>query len=172
MLALHTGDRPPTLTELGNVEPAWWHAPIESMVPAPAQPARRTRRASAQPEPSLFDPVPGEEPDEGARPAESSPADRVLASAVFKDQVRLAGQIRVTESQIRSLVAALLAAPSRELTLPQAAGLLALSVARVKGALLQVKRVLDVEGYEVLLLPGDVVRLDEPLLREQFGLGP
>ena len=35
------------------------------------------------------------------------------------------------------------------------------------------KRLLNVDGYEVLTLDGDGVtyRLDEALLREQFGLG-
>ena len=55
----------------------------------------------------------------------------------------------------------------------QAASLLGIAPVRVGGALLQIKRVLDVEGYEVLLLDGGggVVGLDEAALREQFGIG-
>ncbi|MFZ2527662.1 MAG: hypothetical protein WAX14_08415 [Rhodococcus sp. (in: high G+C Gram-positive bacteria)] len=95
----------------------------------------------------------------------------MIATAVFADQERLAGRIMVQRNQIRALLDALLAAPARELTTVQAASLLGITPVRVGGALLQAKRVLDVEGYEVLLLDGGVVKLDEAALREQFGLG-
>lgn len=97
-------------------------------------------------------------------------ADQVLATTVFADQIRLAGRIVVRPDQIRALLAALLAAPARELTTAHAAALLGLAPIRVGGALLQIKRVLDVEGYEVLLLDSGVVGLDEAALREQFGI--
>ncbi|MDG3015842.1 hypothetical protein [Speluncibacter jeojiensis] len=96
--------------------------------------------------------------------------ERLLASSAFGDQIRLAGRIVVKQEQIGALLDALLAVPSRELTLAQAAAVLELPTGRVQGALLQVKRVLDVEGYEVLAIDGPVVRLDERTLREQFGL--
>jgi hypothetical protein len=35
---------------------------------------------------------------------------------------------------------------------------------------MQAKRVLDVEGYEVLQVGGGVVRLDVAALKEQFGV--
>jgi hypothetical protein len=35
---------------------------------------------------------------------------------------------------------------------------------------MQTKRVLDVEGYEVLVVRGGVVRLDVATLKEQFGV--
>ncbi|WP_245687842.1 BREX-2 system phosphatase PglZ [Rhodococcus phenolicus] len=161
VLAFHTGERPATLTALDPVEPRWWYAPvqIEASTAPPESPVPKKQVA-----PTLFD------ADEPA-PAVVNLADQVIATAVFADQRRLAGRIVVEPEQIRALLAALLAAPARELTTAQAASLLGIAPARVGGALLQIKRVLDVEGYEVLLLDGGVVGLDEAAVREQFGIG-
>ena len=91
---------------------------------------------------------------------------------MFTAQWKLAGRIVVSEAQTGALIDGLLGTSNRELPLAQAARILGLGENRVTGALLQIKRVLDVEGYEVLALDGPVVRLDEHLLREQFGVGP
>ncbi|RZI94711.1 MAG: BREX-2 system phosphatase PglZ, partial [Microbacterium sp.] len=147
---------------LDPVEPQWWHTPIGSDPVAPTVVPGPARKQTA---PTLFD---TEEPAVGT--IDSSVAEQVLTSTVFADQIRLAGRIVVREDQIRSLLTALLAAPARELIIAQVAALLGLAPTRVGGALLQVKRVLDVEGYEVLLLDGGVVALDEAALREQFGI--
>ncbi|MFD6893265.1 BREX-2 system phosphatase PglZ [Rhodococcus sp. NPDC060086] len=161
VLALHTGERPETLTALDPVEPQWWYSPVQ--IDAPEV---RPEPVAKQTAPTLFD---NDEPAPAGSGVDVS--DQVLATAVFADQFRLAGRIVVRHDQIRMLLSALLAAPAREVTTERAAGLLGLAPARVGGALLQVKRVLDVEGYEVLLLDGGVVRLDEAALREQFGIG-
>ncbi|MBY6413363.1 BREX-2 system phosphatase PglZ [Rhodococcus sp. BP-252] len=179
VIVLHTGDRPAGLSELDPVQPDWWHAPVvdtatvaaassgsESASATVTVPAPRSRRKTATQEPSLFDEPAATRPVAPGR----SVADEVLATAVFRDQLRLAGRIAVSENQIRVLLAALLAEPSRELTLLRASSLLGIGTGRVGGALLQIKRVLDVEGYEVLLLDG-AVRVDEAALREQFGIG-
>ena len=161
VLAFHTGERPATLTELDPVEPCWWYAPVQIAAPGETAPAPAPAKQAA---PTLFD------ADEPA-PVTVNLADQVIATAVFADQERLAGRIVVQREQIRALLDALLVAPARELTTAQAASLLGIAPARVGGALLQIKRVLDVEGYEVLLLDGGVVGLDEAALREQFGIG-
>ncbi|OOL32426.1 alkaline phosphatase [Rhodococcus rhodochrous] len=160
VLALHTGVRPDTLTALGPVEPHWWHSPVHVDAPQ-LRPAPAAKQAA----PTLFD---SEEPL--VADAGGDAADQVLATTVFADQIRLAGRIVVRPDQIRALLAALLAAPARELTTAHAAALLGLAPSRVGGALLQIKRVLDVEGYEVLLLDSGAVGLDEAALREQFGI--
>jgi hypothetical protein len=163
VLALYTGERPATLTTLAPVEPRWWHAGVVTEQPSAAPPAAK------QAAPTLFD----DESDSDSEPGEAqfSLAAAVLATDVFANQIRLAGRIVVQPKQIEALLNSLLAAPARELTVVQVAALLGLAPARVGGALLQIKRVLDVEGYEVLLLDGSVVRLDEAALREQFGVG-
>ncbi|NKS26555.1 BREX-2 system phosphatase PglZ [Rhodococcus hoagii] len=163
VLALYTGERPETLTALDPVEPQWWHTPVSS---APVASVAVSAPAVKKAVPTLFD---TDEPAVGTDVA--SLGEMVLATAVFADQIRLAGRIVVQPKQIQTLLTALLAAPARELTSAQAAALLGLAPGRVGGALLQVKRVLDVEGYEVLLLDGGVVGLDESALREQFGVG-
>lgn len=161
VLALHTGVRPDTLTALGLVEPHWWHSPVHVDAPQ-VRPAPVAKQAA----PTLFD---SEEPL--VADAGGDVAAQVLATTVFADQIRLAGRIVVRPDQIRALLTALLAAPAREVTTAHAAALLGLAPSRIGGALLQVKRVLDVEGYEVLLLDSGVVGLDEAALREQFGIG-
>ena len=52
----------------------------------------------------------------------------------------------------------------------QAAAALRVAEASVNGALMQTKKVLDVEGYEVLRVERGVVRLDVAALSEQFGV--
>ena len=76
----------------------------------------------------------------------------------------------VKKQQIRSLLQALLATGAHELALAQAAAALGVATASVNGALMQTKRVLDVEGYEVLRVGGGFVRLDVAALKEQFGV--
>ncbi|MFD6856848.1 BREX-2 system phosphatase PglZ [Rhodococcus sp. NPDC060090] len=161
VLALHTGECPDTLTALDPAEPHWWYSPVQADAPEV-----RAEPVAKQAAPTLFD---NDEP--AATSAGGDVAEQVLATAVFADQIRLAGRIMLRDTQIRMLLSALLATPAREVTTERAAGLLGLAPGRVGGALLQVKQVLDVEGYEVLLLDGAVVRLDEAALREQFGIG-
>ena len=50
---------------------------------------------------------------------------------------------------------------------------LAVAPVALRGAILHAQRLLNVEGYAVLRIDADgaTVILDEPLLREQFGLG-
>ncbi|EUA35236.1 pglZ domain protein [Mycobacterium xenopi 3993] len=111
-------------------------------------------------EPSLFD---------TAEPSSTVP-EKVLRSKVFSEQLKLAKRNVVQQSQIRDLLAALLATSAHEITLAQAAAVLGVATARVNGALMQAKRVLDVEGYEVLRVANGVVRLDVDALKEQFGV--
>ncbi|MEV4238019.1 BREX-2 system phosphatase PglZ [Nocardia sp. NPDC049737] len=163
VIALYTGECPESLAPLDTVEPTWWNAPLsvaQGSVSAGTGPV--DTRKPLQTEPSLFDAEPVE-------PATTLSAG-VLSSAIFEEQLRLAGRISVRPDQIGALVDALTSVGSRELTLVQAAAVVQVAPARVNGALLQIKRVLDVEGYEVLLLDQGVVRLDEAALREQFGV--
>ena len=91
---------------------------------------------------------------------------------MFKAQYKLAGRVVLRDEQITGLLAALLAAGGNEITVAQAAVALKVATASVNGALMQTKRVLDVEGYEVLRVDRGVVRLDVAALTEQFGVTP
>jgi hypothetical protein len=95
----------------------------------------------------------------------------LLSSEIFGLQRRIAGRMSVPDAKIGQLVGALLNTRFREVTRLQAAALLGVPLGRVTGALSQVQKILDVEGYEVLILgDDDVVRLDKGAMVEQFGL--
>lgn len=153
VLAFVAGQLPAWAHQVAAVEPSWWHAGTPAPIPA------LTKQGGA---PSLFD---------VEEPARVNPLPaKVINSRVYAAQLKLAGRIVVTDAQIKTLLAELLAAGARELTLAQAAAALGVATAGVNGALMQAKRVLDVEGYEVLAVGGGVVKLDEAALREQFGV--
>ena len=80
----------------------------------------------------------------------------------------------VSDDQVRGLLGALLAAPSHRLSPAAAAAALQVSPVTLRGAVLHVQRLLNVEGYPVLRVDADgaTLILDEDLLREQFGIGP
>ncbi len=135
----------------GPQEPPWWWTPLSR--PGPAV---------------LFDlPVAGP-----VVTASRALADRLVTSDTYNDQKRLAGRVDVRDDQVAGLVAALLDAPGRRLGSQPAALALGEAPARMRGAVAQVRRLLGVEGYEVLGVDpdGGTLVLDEPLLREQFGL--
>jgi hypothetical protein len=101
-------------------------------------------------------------------------ADSVLASPVYVRQRKLAGRSAPTDDQVRALLAGLLGAPGNRLGQSQVAVALRIPPAMFRGALAQVQRLLNVEGYPVVALDADgaTTILDEPLLREQFGVSP
>jgi hypothetical protein len=96
--------------------------------------------------------------------------DKVIRTKMFRSQFQLAGRIVVKDAQIKDLLHTLLGTGAHEITLARAATALGVATASVNGALMQTKRVLDVEGYEVLRVGSGVVGLDVAALREQFGV--
>jgi hypothetical protein len=159
VVALIAGGVPDWAVPVVAAEPSWWHAqPVESVAVAP----RTVPKAAPQSELSLFDKV---EPEEPRRLPEA-----VVRTKTFETQLRLAGRIVVTKPQITSLLHALLNTGAHEISLAQAAAALGVATASVNGALMQTKRVLDVEGYEVLRVGGGFVGVDVAALKEQFGV--
>ncbi|OBA59852.1 alkaline phosphatase [Mycobacterium sp. 1100029.7] len=155
VLTFVAGQLPAWAHQVAAVEPGWWYAGTPEAV---------TVIKKSSDAPSLFD---VEEPSR----VNPLPA-KVIGSKVYAAQFKLAGRIVVTDGQIKALLTELLAAGAQELTLAQAAAALGVATAGVNGALMQAKRVLDVEGYEVLAVGGGVVKLDEAALREQFRVKP
>jgi len=155
VLVFVPGQLPAWARPVAAVEPDWWYPGTPASVPV------HTPKGDA---PSLFDIE--EPPQRNPLPA------KVIRSKVYANQFKLAGRIVITDEQIEKLLTELLAAGAHELTLAQAAAALGVATANVNGALMQVKRILDVEGYEVLAVGGGVVKLDEAALREQFGVAP
>ncbi len=151
VVVLAAGTLPDFAVPVAGAEPPWWHASAPVITPV------ITKKTQ---EPSLFD---------TAEPSSTLP-EKVLRSKVFSEQLKLAKRNVVQQSQIRYLLAALLATSAHEITLAQAAVVLGVATASVNGALMQTKRVLDVEGYEVLRVANGVVHLDVDALKEQFGV--
>lgn len=159
--SLSTGQRPDRLR--GTPESAATLFDFNDMVPEPPA-ARRAEPAEAE--------------TTGARPAarQASPAHAlaatVVGSAQYAAQRKIAGRLSVPDDRVRELLAALLAAPSGRIGPEAAAAALAVSPVVLRGAILHVQRLLNVEGYPVLRVDADgaTVILDEPLLREQFGV--
>jgi hypothetical protein len=161
-VAVMSVDRPPAhLAAVVGAEPAWWRGGVVPMeTPLVAAPVMRKQRQEA----TLFD----ESPTPSANPL----PHRIIRTKIFDEQYRLAGRIVLKREQIGSLLGALLAASAHEITLVQAAAALGVAAASANGALMQTKRVLDVEGYEVLRVDPKAVRLDVAALTEQFGVQP
>ncbi|ORA76139.1 alkaline phosphatase [Mycolicibacter kumamotonensis] len=155
VVVLVAGRIPDWAAPVVGTEPSWWHAGTAP----PTTPVVAVTKTT-EPELSLFDSPPPE-------PASPLP-DKVIGSRVFAAQLKLAGRIVVTTAQIKTLLSALLAA--HELTAPQVAAAMGVPSGSVNGALMQVKRVLDVEGYEVVQVRDGVVKLDVAALKEQFGV--
>ncbi len=174
-------------------EPPWWDAPLPDVgsgdqasatLPAPATgPSRRTARPPRRPpavqDPGLFEveappPVPKPAPIAGRGSLFAGLADDVLGSPVFAAQRKIAGRVSTSDDQVHALLTALLGAPGQRLSPAQAATALAVPTVAVRGAVLHVQRLLNVESYPVLRVDADgvTVVLDEQLLREQFEVGP
>ncbi|MCC2314175.1 BREX-2 system phosphatase PglZ [Cellulomonas xiejunii] len=152
--------------------PAWWNDPVveakvnTSTQPGPAKKARK-KPAVDKSEPALFE-------LEVAAVASPAPSDdlvgRVLASSVYADQYRLGGRAAsaaLIETVLRTLVAH--GGRAHQDTVAAAAGM---PVTLFGQGLAVVKRVVNVEGYDILSVDSDGVtlRLDVDLLKDQFGL--
>ena len=163
LLVLTTGQLLESMVPVAGAEPTWWHA---GAIPAEIEVTVVTRTGRKPPpqDTTLFD----DTDEAGLNPL----PDKVIRSAVFAEQSKLAGRIVVKQNQIKNLLHALLATGAQEITLAQAATALKVATASINGALMQTKRILDVEGYEVLRVEHGVVRLDVAALTEQFGITP
>ena len=155
VVVLTTGQLPASVVPVTSAEPSWWHPGV-----ALVEPVEPPRRGKAAQQTSLFD-------DGGSG---SDVPGQVIATTVFAQQFKLAGRIVLLPEQIKNLLQVLLSAGGYEITVGQAAAALRVAEASVNGALMQTKKVLDVEGYEVLRVERGVVRLDVAALSEQFGV--
>jgi hypothetical protein len=100
-------------------------------------------------------------------------AAQILKSSVYTAQKKIAGRVSVADSQVSTLLSALLTAPGHRLAPAAAATALQVAPVLLRGAVLHVQRLLNVEGYPVLRVDADgaTLILDEALLREQYGIG-
>lgn len=154
--------------------PAWWNDPVVEakvdLVAAPPHSRRsRKRTATETTDPALFDldAVPAVQ---DVPTGSDDLVGRVLASRVYADQFRLGGRAAsaaLIETVLRTLVDR--GGRAHQDTVAAAAGM---SVTAFGQGLAVVKRVLNVEGYDILSVDSDgtTLRLDVELLKDQFGL--
>ncbi|MFI9487355.1 BREX-2 system phosphatase PglZ [Promicromonospora sp. NPDC052451] len=149
--------------------PTWWNDPAvrPDAAQVPAAPVRKSRRkptADVAVGPALF------EIDAAPVAKADDLVARVLASSVYADQLRLGGRAAATapiESVLRTLVER--DGRAHQDTVASAAGMSSTAIGQ---GLAVVKRVLNVEGYDILSVDTDgaTLRLDLDLLKEQFGV--
>ncbi|MFK5635993.1 BREX-2 system phosphatase PglZ [Ornithinimicrobium sp. LYQ103] len=153
--------------------PRWWDvAPGEAATVQVEVTRRPSRPAKPQPqEDSLFDTAIVEAPAATRSTHEVRLGDAVVRSDAWAQQRGVSGRVALENEQVMAAVEALAAAPGTRLPLASLASVMALPATRAQGAVAQLQRLLNVEGYAVVRTDGPVVVLDVPLLREQFGIG-
>lgn len=162
------------LTLLPPQAPPWWELPVSQDVAATAltaPPGIPTAVASSQ-APTLFDEPDTNEPDATTLPAATSLADAVVGSETFRAQRTMAGRLIVDNQKVTMLISRLADAPGARIPLSSAASALRVSQVQVRGALVQVQQLLNVEGYPIVEIDSETrsVVLNLRLLREQFGV--
>ncbi|MDT0212469.1 BREX-2 system phosphatase PglZ [Rothia sp. ARF10] len=163
---------PLDLTLLPPQAPPWWDLPTTEGGTAPVDVAHGIPASPKAPQAtSLFDDVTLAAPAANVS-ASAVLADAVVASDGFRAQRGLAGRLIVDDQQISVLISRLADAPGQRIPLSSAASALRVSEVRVRGALVQVQQLLNVEGYPVIEVEPETrtVVLNERLLREQFGI--
>jgi hypothetical protein len=176
----------------GEQAPTWWEQSVDAVrAPAPApQPASARRRPRPAPRPdgdALFEvevreDVQSDQGSHGVSPSDSAasslldarytPAiDACLGSAVYQRTRAAAGRSALSDTAVRQVLRLLLAGGGRAPG-EQVARALGVPVGRLPMALAGLRRLLNVEGYQVVSMDADgrTVVLDEPLWRTQFGV--
>jgi hypothetical protein len=150
--------------------PEWWNEPLAEKAPtaASAAPTKKPKptRPRAAGQDALFTVSSGEE-----TPAVDV-VDELLASPTYAHQRRMAGRGALPDTDVAAFLRAILQRGERahQDTVAAAAGIATSDLGQRFAA---VKRLLNVDGYEVLKPDSDGVtyRVDVALLREQFELG-
>lgn len=161
------------LIPAGTVQPAWWDPDVvASTAPTLPEVARPALKARPVIQPDLFD-EPAEPETAPAPPPTAGPGATVVASKAYAAQQKMAGRVDLSDETIARLIDGLAAAPGQRLPTPKVAVLIGSSNSRVRMAISQVAKLLNVEGYPVVTLDPrtQTVTLNTPLLEEQFGVG-
>lgn len=153
--------------------PAWWNEPatgsLELAGATPVDKAKRKRPTKGQVDLALGDAL--FEVPAMAAPAASSPVEALMASEVYGSQRARAGRAALDDTTVTTMVGALLDRGGRahHETVAGAAGI---AVQRFAPTFTALRRLLNVDGYEVVRMDPDgvTVVLDVPLLGEQFGV--
>lgn len=162
------------LTLLPPQEPSWWDLPATPTGEAPvvSQPRGIPAPTKAPQTTTLFDETMAPTPAVPTVSPAAALADAVVSSETFREQRAVAGRLIVDDRQVTLLISRLADAPGTRIPLSSAAAALRVSEVQVRGALVQVQQLLNVEGYPVVEVDPATrsVVLNERLLREQFGV--
>ena len=152
--------------------PAWWNDEIASAAPATTPSAPSSTKKAKDTGPTLFD------VEEGAPEVVAAPyatfVEEVMASPIYAAQKARYGARAASDDLVRAALTVLLRQSGRAHrdTVAAAAGIPAMSIS---GAIVNLRRQLNVEGYDVMVTDADEVTviLNVDLLRQQFleGLG-
>jgi hypothetical protein len=154
----------------GEQAPPWWDSPTD---PVPgAKPRRRPRPSVAQDSEPLFDleppPTPPADPAHARRAAA---VEACLSSPVYQRTRAAAGRAALPDATVGQVLRVLLDGGGRA-SGEHVARALGVHVSRLAMPLAGLKRLLNVEGYQVVSMDADgrTVVLDEALWRQQFGI--
>ena len=158
--------------------PGWWHWRAETIpAPEPERPVPTTERQTPAPTPVHRTPRPGETGDlfarvqpEAFRPAETW-IDRLFETDLFVAQRKQAARIALAEERIRIILAEL-DKRGGKLTIAALSARLGVPEFRLAGIVSALRRILNVEGYDVLSVndTSATIELNRELLDTQFGL--
>lgn len=153
--------------------PAWWYGEIDVAAPQvtdPRMPITTTSRLETQG--TLFEQI---EPPQvlGAPSTEVSLGQAVVRSATFAGQLNLTGRTTLAPDRVAGFIDQASSISGGRVPRPLVAQALGIPVSRLHGAVAQLAKLLNVEGYGVVRTdPGTgAIELDAALLREQFGVG-
>ncbi len=153
--------------------PDWWNDPVQTAPDIPARPSKTRKKAATAPpadDEGLFS---VEVASQAATPAHSNDiVGALISSPAYASQRAMAGRRALSDGRVETFVRALAERGFRAHrdTVAAALGVPSTDVGQILAA---VKRLLNVDGYDVLSLDSDGVtyKIDEQLLRDQFGLG-
>jgi hypothetical protein len=155
--------------------PAWWSEPLADTPPEPVRPPAATRPSGRRrrPEPAqetaLFEDV-WLAPSDTAAAARPSLVEALLASEVYAQ--RRDARATLDDERVAAMLEVLVAG-GRRATMDTLAAGAGVPQHRMNTVVTALRKLLNVEGFAVLDIDDDgrTVKLNEPLLREQFGLG-
>lgn len=143
--------------------PPWWH-PRPAVVPDEPRPLPPVTSKEAEP-PTLFDPPVDREADDTVTPAGGGWLDAVVSRL---DELRTP-QVRLSDDELRALLAALDAQGGQAITLTRLADITGLPAGRMSRYVGQLQQLVNIDGYGIVTVSGTEVRFDRDLLDRQLG---
>lgn len=155
--------------EVGFESVEWWSLDVADTHASSPEPAPKAKKPANKAQTSLF----GDDSNVPGVVATPAWMDALIASELMIQQRQTLGaRARLTDDRLRAVLSSI-DAQGGQTTLYGLATQLDLSPNRLEGVLAALRRILNVDGYDVLAVDAqaNMIRLDVVLLRTQFGLG-